>query len=566
MKSKIVILEDSVILYSNYIGNDSWERVDAFPRGGLTYLLKNNNIKFFAYHDWLYKNCIISMELPLYIIDEELGIDGEYSDVEEITEILNRIFPSNTAGGEIDLTSYLKKREAAELYQPIGDYLTKESGDTLYQPIGDYVTDDELETILEDYYTKDEVDDLLGNKQDKLSAGTGIEISGNVISCTVTGGSGTTDAYTKAESDERFQPKGDYLSGNALNGYATEQWVENKGYINELKTINGESLIGQGNIVISGGSGTSITVDSELSLISTNPVENKVITEALNSKLDASGLTGYATEQWVESKGYITGVDLSNYATLQDIPTVPTDVSAFNNDAGYITSSSTVFNNYYNKTEIDNLINYINGQISGLVDSYSECCTAMTLEGTAIYWTSSAGQNIDIGSSSQIAIIRRPNGTIITPAADQNQVYPMPNNGQNKCTFRLIEGITYLGCCGNQSLFTSQNVLKWSFNGGFSKIDEFCFSGSTRLQVIELPSTVTEIGYCAFSGNTAMTNITIHATTPPTLPTSGIYANALDDLYAVNQNFTIYVPADAVNSYKSASGWSTYSAKIQAIP
>ena len=48
-------------------------------------------------------------------------------------------------------------------------------------------------------------------------------------------------------------------------------------------------------------------------------------------------LSGYATEQWVLDKHYITGVDLSNYATKSEIPVVPTNVSAFNNDAGYLT-------------------------------------------------------------------------------------------------------------------------------------------------------------------------------------------------------------------------------------
>lgn len=38
-------------------------------------------------------------------------------------------------------------------------------------------------------------------------------------------------------------------------GYATEEWVESQGYItpSNLKTINGESLVGNGNIVIEGG-------------------------------------------------------------------------------------------------------------------------------------------------------------------------------------------------------------------------------------------------------------------------------------------------------------------------
>lgn len=49
-----------------------------------------------------------------------------------------------------------------------------------------------------------------------------------------------------------------------LSGYATEQWVEDKGYLTEhqqLKTINGESIIGEGNITIEGG-GSSSGVES----------------------------------------------------------------------------------------------------------------------------------------------------------------------------------------------------------------------------------------------------------------------------------------------------------------
>lgn len=52
-----------------------------------------------------------------------------------------------------------------------------------------------------------------------------------------------------------------------------------------IKKINGESILGNGNIVVSGSGGT-ITIDSELSETSENPVENKVITQALNQKQD----------------------------------------------------------------------------------------------------------------------------------------------------------------------------------------------------------------------------------------------------------------------------------------
>lgn len=52
-----------------------------------------------------------------------------------------------------------------------------------------------------------------------------------------------------------------------------------------IKTVNGQSLLGNGNIQIEGGG--TITVDSSLSTTSENPVQNKVITNAINGKQDA---------------------------------------------------------------------------------------------------------------------------------------------------------------------------------------------------------------------------------------------------------------------------------------
>lgn len=52
-----------------------------------------------------------------------------------------------------------------------------------------------------------------------------------------------------------------------------------------IKTVNGQSLLGNGNIDIT--SGGTITVDSSLSTTSENPVQNKVITNAINGKQDA---------------------------------------------------------------------------------------------------------------------------------------------------------------------------------------------------------------------------------------------------------------------------------------
>lgn len=57
-----------------------------------------------------------------------------------------------------------------------------------------------------------------------------------------------------------------------------------------------------------GGSGVDITIDDVLSLESENPVQNKVVAAALNSKADKTELTGLITQD-----------DLSPYAKTADV-------------------------------------------------------------------------------------------------------------------------------------------------------------------------------------------------------------------------------------------------------
>lgn len=71
----------------------------------------------------------------------------------------------------------------------------------------------------------------------------------------------------------------------SLDGYATESWVENQGYLTEhqpLKTINGESIVGEGDIEIKGG---GITEETD----PTVPQWVKDITEDQIKKWDSNG-------------------------------------------------------------------------------------------------------------------------------------------------------------------------------------------------------------------------------------------------------------------------------------
>ena len=87
-------------------------------------------------------------------------------------------------------------------------------------------------------------------------------------------------------------------------------------------------------------------------------------------------------------------------------------------------------------------------------------------------------------------------------------------------------------------------------------IEHNAFYNCTSLTSINIPSGVIGIGYSAFYNCTSLSGITVEAVTPPTLGYSAFdYTN----------NCPIYVPSESVNTYKSASGWSTYADRIKPI-
>lgn len=104
--------------------------------------------------------------------------------------------------------------------------------------------------------------------------------------------------------------------------YATKQQVANKQDQlvsgTNIKTVNGQSLLGNGNIQIEGGGTT--TVDSELSTTSENPVQNKVITNAINGKQDAGD---YALKSEIP--------DVSTLATKEELA-AKLDTATYNVD------------------------------------------------------------------------------------------------------------------------------------------------------------------------------------------------------------------------------------------
>jgi hypothetical protein len=130
----------------------------------------------------------------------------------------------------------------------------------------------------------------------------------------------------------------------------------------------------------------------------------------------------------------------------------------------------------------------------------------------------------------------------------------------------------FLGCTGLTSI---------TIPDGVTKIGGSTFSGCTGLTSITIPDSVTTIGYRAFE-NTGLTgnfvipssvshigselfiscpnlgSLTVESTNPPIFFSVGyLFGNGYKN---------IYVPAESVDRYKIADGWSEYADMIQAIP
>ena len=87
---------------------------------------------------------------------------------------------------------------------------------------------------------------------------------------------------------------------------------------------------------------------------------------------------------------------------------------------------------------------------------------------------------------------------------------------------------------------------------GVTSIENNAFYYCRSLKSITIPDSVTSIGGYAFDGCAGLKTIRISAINPPTLG-SNAFETSLEK---------IIVPKSAINTYKSADGWSTYADKI----
>lgn len=282
---------------------------------------------------------------------------------------------------------------------------------------------------IEAYYTKFQIDKMLEEIESGITSGCCItpEEVESAITSAMTIVEGEIPSLSGYATEQWVEDK-HYITGvdlsdyatkeeiPSLSGYATEQWVLDKHYISgvdlsdyalkseiptvptsntaftndagyltehqHLKTVNGQSLVGDGDIEITTGGTIDLSnyyttaqtvnlVESAVTRVEgeipTVPTSNTAFTNDAGYLTEHQSLSGYATEQWVLDKHYITGVDLSDYALKSEIPIVPTSNTAFTNDAGYLTEHQSL-SAYSTTNEVNTLINQ---SVSGKQDTLS---------------------------------------------------------------------------------------------------------------------------------------------------------------------------------------------------
>ena len=283
----------------------------------------------------------------------------------DLNDYLTTASAANTYQTKAGMSSYLTTTAAAQ------DYLSKADAATTYQPIGTYLVPSDLtgyatETWVgnQGYLTSSDVATVAttGNYNDLTNKPTipaaqvnadwnavsGVAQILNKPSLAVVATSGSYNDLTNTPTIPAAQVNSDwnassgvaqilnkpdlsvYLTSSDLNGYATETWVGQQGYLtsaDEVPTVtsndNGKVLTAtySGGTGVyswqtpSGGGGTSDYTD----LTNKPAIENHTLAAGNNTAASlglatTSDISDMATQTWVGNQGYLTSAD--------EVPTV----------------------------------------------------------------------------------------------------------------------------------------------------------------------------------------------------------------------------------------------------
>lgn len=346
---------------NNAVYNNSakWNEISVYESNSSTYLTAHQSLDGYATQDWVTAQGYIT------------GVD--LSDYAKTSAVHNDI--DSAVSGKLDTTAFSDIS---------GDFLVASS--------------------LNGYATESFVENVSGGitaliPTDYVSNETLEQTSGNIVNLIPD----TSEFITNASAESTYQPIGNYLSSNALDGYATTAWVQDQGYLTsvnipESATWNDVSTIVQTNSADWAShqdlSYISAQVDNKLDSTAFNLPESATWNEATTAYQTNSGtyltahqdisdlmpksesanfypmndnpsgyltehqsLDGYATEDWVTGQGYITGVNLPESATWDDV------ASTYQTNSGTYLTAHQSLDGYATTSELNSTSSYLSGAI-----------------------------------------------------------------------------------------------------------------------------------------------------------------------------------------------------------
>ena len=208
-----------------------------------------------------------------------------------------------------------------------------------------------------DQYIRVNVSDLV----DTYTAGEGISISGNQITCTL-----TDEVQSLQDKDREIV--------NSINNVYTKEEIDNKGFLTSHQDISGKADVSALNAVqqevtanAANIADLEVAVNNKLDATAYTPTDlsayaktadvNSAIENAVAPKANAADV--YTKE--VVDNALATKQDKGDYALRSEIPAVPTNVSDFTNDA-----------NYQTETDVNNAIKAVVGAAPEALDTLEE--------------------------------------------------------------------------------------------------------------------------------------------------------------------------------------------------
>lgn len=128
--------------------------------------------------------------------------------------------------------------------------------------------------------------------------------SGNAV--TAISASGHTLTVTKGAT---------YLTSSSLDGYATQTWVNNKGYLTSHQTIY--------NLTFQAGTFSAKTFDPNGAAATVNIPTNTSHLTNDSGFITSSALSGYATQEWVNSQNFVKSTSTKKVTDIQPVDALP---------------------------------------------------------------------------------------------------------------------------------------------------------------------------------------------------------------------------------------------------